>query len=115
MAAYFSFLFWGLFARNTINFTTNTVVKDLTVDTQYEDIGKSGFVIAIGLRNHGTSLLDDSYRQYIEVKVEEIEWILNANKTWTRNKKDLKIEQCGDNFAYDNRTIVQQFGFDKYV
>jgi hypothetical protein len=115
MTAYFSFLFWGLFARNTINFTTNTVVKDLTVDTQYEDIGKSGFVIAIGLRNHGTSLLDDSYRQYIEVKVEEIEWILNANKTWTRNKKDLKIEKCGDNFAYDNKTIVQQFGFDKYV
>jgi hypothetical protein len=115
MAVYFSFLFWGLFAKSRINFTTTTIAKDLTVELDYLDIAKEGFFIAIGIRNNYYTLLEPEYRKYVELTVQEIEWILSPAGLWTKKVKDLKLEACGDNFAYKNRTIVEEFNFHKYV
>jgi hypothetical protein len=115
MAVYFSFLFWGLFAKSRINFTTTTIAKDLTVELDYLDIAKEGFFIAIGIRNNRYTLLEPEYRKYVELTVQEIEWILSPAGLWTKKAKNLKLEACGDNFAYKNRTIVEEFYFHKYV
>jgi hypothetical protein len=115
MTGYFSFLFWGLFAKSTINYTTTTIGRDLTVELDYQDIAKEGFFIAVGIRNNFNTLLEPEYRKYVELTVQEIEWILSPTGFWERNVKNLNLEACGDNFAYKNRTIVKEFYFDKYI
>ena len=64
MAAYFSFLFWGLFAKSTINYSTTEVVRDITHYPKVLDIAKSGFKITIGISGHSYSFFNENLRKY---------------------------------------------------
>jgi hypothetical protein len=115
MAVYFSFLFWGLFARSTINYTATTEVEDLTQNPEVFNLGKSGFKISVGLSTSSYSLFDDEIRKYLELVVVESELIRKPDGNWVNNVRNLELKKCGDSFPYNDKDIVNDFNLDEYI
>jgi hypothetical protein len=115
MLFYFVFLFLELVSKKTINYNATTVVNDITQHPVNLDIAKNGFRLSIGLTDQHYSLLDDEIRKYIEITVVEVSWELEQSGEWVDYRRDLEMEQCGDNYPYHDKVVVNDNNLDKYV
>jgi hypothetical protein len=115
MLFYFVFLFLELLSKKTINYNATTVVKNIAQHPVNLDIAKSGFRLSIGLPYQYYSLLDDEIRKYIEITVVEVSWELELSGEWVYYRRDLEMEQCGDNYPYHDKEVVNRNNLDKYV
>ena len=115
MAIYFSFLFWSMISRRSINFANTTIERDLIVEKQDHVLPENGFFIAIGLRGLTDEILDPIFNYYFQLKVTQVEYVLNENKIWETINTNIELERWGDKFPYANKTIIDLFNFDGYA
>jgi hypothetical protein len=112
---YFVFLLFELLSKNTVKYNSTTVVKDLTQHPVDLDIAKNGFRLSLGLTTQNYSLLEHEIRKYIEIKVEEVEYVHEQSGEYVSNRRKLEMEQCGDNYPYHDKEIVKRNNLHKYV
>lgn len=115
MWGYFSFLFFTMISRSTINFTTTNIVRDLTEDNKDHFPAQHNFFIAVGLENWTIDLLDDYFKPYIEISVRQISWEYSEETGWYQDNKQLNVSAWGDNFEYADKELIESFNFDNYI
>ena len=112
---YSLYLIRTMIKRQTVVYSTNTVIRDLTNDSEDHRPAEHGFAIAIGFRWETTSLLDDAYLQLYELQVQQHIAINTGGGFFDEQFIDLEVEKCGDLFPYYNQTLVRDFYINNYV
>jgi len=101
--------------RQTVVYSTNTVIRDLTNDSEDHKPAEHGFAIAIGFRWGTTSLLDEDYLQLYELQVQQYIAKNIGGGFFEEKLIDLEVEKCGDLFPYYNQTLIKDFYINNYV
>lgn len=113
IAGYASFLLSVMVKRETIVFSTNSVIRDLTTDFGDHKLAQSGFAFAVGLRYADGTLLDPDFITKYKVSVSQYEAEAVGGGFFTEKYTNLDLHICGDTFPYHNQTVVKHFGIDK--
>jgi len=112
---YAGFLLKNMIERNTVTYSTNTVVNDLSKTTADHKPAEHGFTIAVGLRDDSTSFLDEEYLKYYELQINQYESTQLENGTFINELKALEFEKWGDNFPFEDQDLIKKYYIDRYV
>lgn len=115
LLGYATYLLRIMFGRETVIYSTNTVIRDLTKDFQDHNPAEHGFAIALGIRFSDTSFLDEEYLKMFQVKAYQYSAKVDTEGNWNETYEELELVRCQNNFPYENITLLHHFKINNYV
>lgn len=115
LCGYASYLIQVMFRRETIIYSTNSVIRDLTKDFQDHKPAEHGFAVAIGLRFSDTSLLDDEMLRRYQIRAYQYQAITKPGGEFDETYTELELVSCKDHFPYFNKTLMDYYMIHNYV
>jgi len=104
-----------LIERSSVNNSVNTITRDVTADARTHYPGKMDFVLTVGISYSDHSLLDDYFKDYIELVVQTVHFKLGDDGTPIETIRDLELEVCGDKFPYLNDVTTKYYKYTNFL
>ena len=101
--------------RQSVVYSTNSVIRDLTKDVEDHQPAEHGFAIAVGFRFDETSLLDEDYLKLYELDIDQYIAVHLGDGVFDETFTPLEVEKCGDSFPYHDQQLIKDFKIDNYV
>ena len=112
---YLVYLIRVMIERQSVVYSTNTVIRDLTNDFDDHKPAEHGFAIAIGFRWDDTSFLDEEYLQLYDLSVYQYRSNSLGGGAFNETYVPLEIEKWGDTFPYEDQQLIKDYRIDNYV
>ena len=77
--------------------------------------GKNDFVLTVGVSYSEYSLLDDYFKDYVELKIQAVHFILAEDGTPIETVRDLEFERCGDKFPLINDVTTKYYKYTNFL
>jgi len=81
-----------LITRSSVSTNVSSIRKDVGSDKTIHYIGKHDFVLTMGVTYSPHSLLDDYFKDYIELYVQAVHAVTDENGVQTSTIRDLELE-----------------------
>ena len=101
--------------RSTVNTSVNTITRDVTSDKKIHYPGKNDFVLTVGISYSEHSLLDDYFKDYIELIIQTIHFEFEDDGTPIQTIRDLEFERCGDKFPLINKATTNFYKYTNFL
>ncbi|CAI2360554.1 unnamed protein product [Moneuplotes crassus] len=112
---YAIFLTRAMIRKEEITFTTNNIVRDVSVDLDAHKPAEKGFSIAFGFRDQDLSVLSDNAKRYFKIWANQFSRQLHSDGTITHTNTELELVDCKDHFPYYNKTLLSTFKIDNFA
>lgn len=115
LLGYAMYLTLVMFERSQIVYSTNSVVRDLSVDHEDHRPAEHGFAIAVGFRFSDMSLMDEESLRMYQIRAYQYSAVTLENGEFNETWDELEMVSCKDNFPFHNKTLLANFLIDNYV
>ena len=115
LALYFLYLLRVMIKRQSVVYSTNSVIRDLTKDVEDHQPAQHGFAIAVGFRFDDDSLLDEEYLKYYELDIDQYIAVHLGNGVFDETFTALEVQKWEDSFPYEDQQLIKDFKIDNYV
>lgn len=116
MIAYAVYLLQVMFRRQSIFYSMNTVITDLTKASEDHYPAQNGFAVGLGFRYTNVSLLDEEMLRYYKVEFWQKVSVNSRDGTSEDEWTELEVSKCtSDLFPYVDQDLISRYGINNYV
>jgi hypothetical protein len=105
-----------MFERQSLFFTTRTIVTDLTKTHEDHHPAQHGFAVGLGFRFNNISLLDEEMLRYYKILFFQEVKNHDANGNYESDWTELEVSNCdSENFPFEDQDLVARYNIGSYV
>jgi hypothetical protein len=116
MIAYASYLLQVMVQRQSLFFTTSTIVTDLIKSHEDHHPAQHGFAVGLGFRFSNVSMLDEEMLRYYSIKFQQKVRNHDASGNYEDDLTELEVSNCdSEYFPYHDQDLVTRYSINNYV